>query len=200
MSKNALIIFVKNPELGKVKTRLAKTIGDEQALKIYLELLNHTFQVTRGLTENKFVYYSSFIPNNDIFTKGDFTPKVQQGVDLGERMSNAFAELFGIGYEKVLIIGSDCLELETIYIEKGFECLEFRDFIVGPARDGGYYLLGMKKPDLGIFQNITWSTSSVYQQTVAYIESQKKDFHKLPPLTDVDTVDDLAKLKHLVKL
>ncbi|MEQ8417228.1 MAG: TIGR04282 family arsenosugar biosynthesis glycosyltransferase [Imperialibacter sp.] len=198
MTKEALIIFVKNAELGKVKTRLAKDIGDEKALDVYLELLQHTKDITADLSQDKYVFYSSFIPEDDIFSNSGYILKQQNGDDLGERMSNAFEEVLGLGYERAAIIGSDCLELETLYIEKAFECLAFRDFIIGPARDGGYYLLGMKTFDSGIFKGIEWSTSSVYKKTTDYIESQNKDFHKLPPLSDVDTIDDLGRLKTLI--
>ena len=195
MTKEALIIFAKNPELGKVKTRLGKDLGDEMALEIYLELLRHTHEITVGLQQDKFVYYSSWIPEEGIFKKEQFSARKQSGDNLGDRMANAFEEVLGMGYEKVLIIGSDCLDLEPLFIEKAFECLQFRDFIIGPARDGGYYLLGMKAFDPGIFQNIEWSTNTVYKRTVDYIESQRKDFHKLPVLNDVDTINDLGKLK-----
>jgi uncharacterized protein len=198
MTKEALIIFVKNAELGKVKTRLAKDVGDEKALEIYLELLQHTKDIAADLSQDKYVFYSSFIPEDDIFSNAGYILKQQKGDDLGERMSNAFEEVFGLGYEKVVIIGSDCLELEPVYLEKAFECLGLRDFIIGPARDGGYYLLGMKALDAGIFKNIEWSTSTVYKKTVNYIERQHKDFHKLPPLSDVDTVEDLGRLKRLL--
>ncbi|MEQ8809696.1 MAG: TIGR04282 family arsenosugar biosynthesis glycosyltransferase [Imperialibacter sp.] len=198
MTKEALIIFVKNAELGKVKTRLAKDIGDEKALDVYLELLQHTKDITADLSQDKYVVYSSFIPEDDIFSNAGYILKQQKGDDLGERMSNAFEEVLGLGYERTAIIGSDCLELEALYIEKAFECLAFRDFIIGPARDGGYYLLGMKTFDSGIFKGIEWSTSSVYKKTTDYIESQNKDFHKLPPLSDVDTIDDLGRLKTLI--
>lgn len=198
MTKEALIIFVKNAELGKVKTRLAKDVGDEKALEIYLELLLHTKSVTADLPQDKYVFYSSFMPDNDLFTPGGYILKLQKGADLGERMSNAFEEILGLGYERVVIIGSDCLELEPIFLEKAFECLDFRDFIIGPARDGGYYLLGMKAFDAGVFKNIEWSTNSVYKKTIDYIERQNKDFHRLPPLSDVDTVEDLGRLKRIL--
>lgn len=199
MTEEALIIFVKNAELGKVKTRLARDIGEEKALEVYLELLEHTRNIAAPLHHDKYVYYSGFIPQQGPFVNSGFYPRLQKGADLGERMANAFGELLGMGYKKVVIIGSDCLELETEYLEKAFECLAFRDYIIGPAEDGGYYLLGMKTADPGIFKNIEWSTSEVYKKTVAYIRNQNRDFHKLPALSDIDTIDDLRKVKKTAK-
>ncbi len=198
MNEEALIIFVKNAEVGKVKTRLAKDIGDEKALEIYQELLNHTHKITSTLPQDIFVFYGSFIPNTDQFIRSGYKLFVQQGDDLGQRMSHAFSQVFALGYKKVAIIGSDCLELEPLFLEKAFECLEFREYIIGPARDGGYYLLGMKSFDPGIFRDIAWSTSTVFQKTAEYIRSVGNDFHVLPPLSDVDTIDDLGPLIKLV--
>ena len=110
-SKKALIIFTRNPELGKVKTRLAKTIGDEAALEIYKFLLSHTEKITKDLKVDKYLFYSENIHRDDLWNSDVFRKKLQKGEDLGERMQEAFSDLFDMGYERLVIIGSDVLEL-----------------------------------------------------------------------------------------
>ena len=106
-SKNLLLIFTRNPELGKCKTRLAKTIGDEKALEIYKFLLNHTVTITKALKVVKQVYYSETIWENDIWDNEIYQKKIQNGSDLGIRMKNAFKNGFDDGFEKIIVIGSD---------------------------------------------------------------------------------------------
>ena len=172
-SKKAIIIFVRNPELGKVKTRLAKSVGDESALKIYNFLLQHTVKITEKLNVDKYIYYSENIYRNDMWNPDIFRKKLQTGNDLGERMENAFSEIFGMGYEKVLIVGSDIYELEQKDIENAFESLETSKFVIGPATDGGYYLLGMTQLKPEIFQNKTWGTNSVLEETLNDLYNEK---------------------------
>ena len=143
MTKKLLIIFVKNAVKGKVKTRLAATIGDEKALEIYQILVQHTFDITIALPVNKAVFYSDFL-QEDIWSPAFYENFVQSGTDLGERMYQAFQQGFATGYEQVCIIGSDCYELTEQIIQQAFEKLELTDVVIGPAEDGGYYLLGMK--------------------------------------------------------
>ena len=140
-----LIIFTRNPEPGKVKTRLAKDVGDITAFKIYNFLLEHTVSVTRNLAVSKEVYYSGAIPQNDIWEKEIFTKKLQQGEGLGKRMKDAFEEGFKNGYKNIIIIGSDLYDLQREDLEKAFQLLQDKDAVIGPATDGGYYLLGMNQ-------------------------------------------------------
>ena len=111
MNKNLIIVFVRTPEIGKVKTRLAKSIGDQSALTIYKLLLKHTASVLHDLSFSKVVYYSEIVRENDYWDATIFQKKVQKGSDLGERMQNAFETEFKEGYEKILIIGSDLFDL-----------------------------------------------------------------------------------------
>ncbi len=106
-TKNLLLIFTRNPELGKVKTRLASTVGDQNALDIYKFLLQHTKKITKDLNVDKAVYYSVKIRENDIWNATVYQKHQQHGDDLGMRMQNAFQHAFNCGYEKVIIIGSD---------------------------------------------------------------------------------------------
>ena len=189
MSKNLLLIFTRNPELGKVKTRLAKTIGNESALNIYKFLLNHTKEVTQDLNCDKAVYYSVKVRNNDIWDASNYQKHQQNGDDLGIRMKNAFQEAFDKSYEKVLIIGSDLYDLNPNHINEAFEKLNSNDVVIGPAEDGGYYLLGMKELHSEVFKNKDWGTSTVRQDTLN--DLQNVSVHLLETLNDVDVFDDI---------
>ena len=163
--KSLLIIFTRNPELGKVKTRLANGVGDKAALEIYKFLLRYTHSITQNLVVNKHVYYSGNIPETDIWEDENFSKKLQHGNDLGDRMQRAFKDGFDAGYEKVIIIGSDMYDLNSQDLYNAFSKLDLHDFVIGPAKDGGYYLLGMKRLKPEIFQHKSWGMSTVLEDT-----------------------------------
>lgn len=197
MKKSLLIIFTKNPKLGKVKTRLAESVGPEKALRVYQFLLDHTFQITRHFELDKIVFYSDFIPGNDIWKKSDFKQSIQTGTDLGEKMSNAFRSSFIKGYEKIVLIGSDCYELDESHIQNAFDQLEKNEIVLGPASDGGYYLIGMTEHFPKLFRDKKWSTDSVFKDTVEDITALNLTAHYLPELSDVDDLKDLMKYEDL---
>jgi rSAM/selenodomain-associated transferase 1 len=151
MSKNLLLIFTRNPELGKAKTRLAKTLGNETALEIYKFLLERTRDISSKVSADKAVYYSVKIRENDIWDRSMYQKHQQFGEDLGIRMQNAFKNGFDAGYQKVMIIGSDLYDLSSENIEKAFKELDANDVVIGPAEDGGYYLLGMNSLQENVF-------------------------------------------------
>lgn len=189
MTDNALIIFTRNPELGKCKTRLAKSVGDEEALKIYKELLQHTANVAKDVNTERFVFYSENIQQDDIWDSSYFNKRLQVGNDLGERMENAFQSLFSEGFKNVIIVGSDLLDLSKSIINQAYLTLQNYDAVIGPAEDGGYYLLGMKTLNINVFRNKVWGTETVLKNT-------KKDFseqslYTLKTLNDIDYVKDL---------
>lgn len=192
MSDNALIIFVKNPELGKVKTRLAKTIGHKAALDIYKKLITYTQKETTGAHADLIIYYSAHMDKGDEWR--NVQRKLQTAGDLGLRMSKAF-EVELNQYKKVCIIGTDCAELTASHINEAFVMLDGNDFVLGPANDGGYYLLGMKQFEASIFENVVWSTDRVLKQTIDQIGIVKGTFQLLPELIDVDTIDDWEKVR-----
>jgi len=196
-SKNALIIFARNPELGKCKTRLAKVIGNEAALEIYKYLLNHTAEISKNIKADKFVFYSDDIKKEDLWNKDIFRKKLQYGTDLGARMENAFTELFQLNYEKVIIIGSDLLDLNTKHVNDAFELLENNELVIGPAKDGGYYLLGMKTLHLNVFKNKDWGTSTVFKETIKDI--QNSNYALMEELNDIDTFEDIKPYQQLRK-
>ncbi|MFC6858094.1 TIGR04282 family arsenosugar biosynthesis glycosyltransferase [Zunongwangia atlantica] len=188
-SKNLLLIFTRNPEFGKVKTRLAKDIGDQAALDIYKFLLEHTAKICAPLNTNKAVYYSEEIKENDLWDNALFQKKKQKGEDLGERMKNAFAEGFKEGYSKIVIIGSDLYDIKTEDLEQAFELLNENEVVIGPAEDGGYYLLGMTQLQENLFQNKNWGTSTVLQDTLNNLT--KSNYKLLQKRNDIDLYSDI---------
>lgn len=193
-TRRLLLIFVKNPVLGKVKTRLARTIGNKKALEVYLQLLKHTVQITSHADCNKAVFYSDFIEENDSWPDTMYQKQVQQGNDLGQRMLHAFIWAFGQQYGHVIIIGSDCPQLSTSVIQDAFEHLQTSDAVIGPAADGGYYLLGMKRLIPELFSNKIWSSTSVLADTTEDLQRLQVSYKQLLTLYDVDEEKDLALL------
>lgn len=199
MKNQALIIFARNPVPGKVKTRIAKDLGDEAALAIYKKLLAHTQTITLNLKVDKYIFYADFINDDDLWNDS-YSKYLQQGDDLGERMMNAFEYLFNKGYRQVAIIGSDCFNLNIEIIEQAFHNLKETDFTIGPSEDGGYYLLGMNTFFPKIFLNKKWSTDAVFFDSVNDIQSAGYTYKSLPTLSDVDTAEDYKKYSDLLDL
>ena len=192
MTDSLLIIFVKNPVLGKVKTRLAASLGSQKALEIYQKLLEHTANITGLLPTEKAVFYSDFIDENDLWDPAIYQKQQQSPGDLGERMAAAFDWGFQSGYKKVCIIGSDCFELTPEIILNAFQELDTRDAVLGPARDGGYYLLGLKQLRKVLFERKSWGTDTVASDTLRNFRSLDWSYSLLRPLTDVDEEQDLG--------
>ena len=200
MEKSALIIFQKNAVLGKVKTRLSADVGDEVAMEIYQQLVRHTHNICASVPDQKFLFFSDFIPDDISEFGQDYQFEVQSGTDLGSRMENAFQRIFTKGYEKIIVIGTDCGELESSILEEAFELLDTHEVIIGPAKDGGYYLLGMKKLFPDLFEDIPWSTEKVLFLTMEKLEKQKISYELLEILFDVDRIEDWEKLKEKQKV
>ncbi len=188
MKKEVVLVFQKNEVLGKVKTRLAASVGEKQALEIYLQLLDKTYLALRDISVSTITYFSEFIPDNPIHSAEN--KLVQVGQDLGERMKNAFAGCFESGMQKVVLIGTDCPSLEGKHIIQAFEALDQSDLVLGPAKDGGYYLIGMKCRANFLFEGITWSSELVLSQTLALAAAQGLQTSLLPVLEDIDTLED----------
>jgi uncharacterized protein len=193
MTPNHLIIFVKNRLPGKTKTRLAATIGDAAALQVYDQLLAHTHGVTEPLSCCKWVFYSDFLPEEDRLWQKGYRREVQQGADLGERMHRAFERCFSEGARRVCIIGSDCYELETHHVQQAFDALRQQDVVLGPAADGGYYLLGLQEQQPELFMNKVWSTSDVLAEALQDCRRLGLSTFQLPLLQDLDTIRDFKR-------
>ncbi|NOZ46851.1 MAG: glycosyltransferase [Chlorobi bacterium] len=198
--KNILIVFVKNPVLGKVKQRLAEKTGDYNALKIYESLLKKTLEATSGLNVAKTVFYSDFIPENDMWLNAGFQQFLQHGTDIGIRMENAFLQSFENNYQNVVLVGSDIYNLKKGIVFHAFELLKKNNFVIGPAYDGGYYLIGKNKMHPPLFYNKKWSTNSVFKNTIADIQKSGLKYKLLPVLNDIDTFEDLMQFEELTSL
>ena len=204
--ENALIVFIKYPEPGKAKTRLAKDIGDEKACEIYKLLAENV--IKNILTKNPGTYTVHFfftpadreteirtwlkpILNDNQGIKTQF--RTQEGRNLGEKMSNAFKEILQEkGCKKCIIIGTDCLEIDATLIENAFDILKEKNVVIGPCKDGGYYLIGMSRPTPDLFVDIDWSTDRVFEQTMEKTQKNKLSGGVLKTLTDIDTQEDLS--------
>ncbi len=189
--KSQLIIFVKNPRLGNVKTRLAHSIGERKALEVYLKLLEKTHQCVMKVPVDICVYYSDYIDKNDLWENDLFLKHIQFGADLGERMYNAINTSLSDSYEKVCLIGTDIPHLSSDIIDEAFSKLNDTDIILGPSKDGGYYLIGMKAAHSKLFKNILWSTSQVLFQTQRNAEKHNLKVGLLQELNDIDTLEDI---------
>lgn len=188
MTKELIIVFVKNIKLGKVKTRLAKTIGNQAAFEVYSELVKVTEGATRNIAIDKRIYFSDAI----IETKWDKDYKaVQKGDNLGERMKNAFKKGFEDGYERIVLIGSDLPDISSEHIKNGLNALKNNNVVFGPAVDGGYYLIGLSDLKEFIFDEKPWSQSSLLEVTLKEMKQKEISYHLLRPLNDIDTFEDL---------
>lgn len=189
MKKDALIIFAKNPVKGKVKTRLAKTLGNDKAFEVYIKLLSLTYEHTKNLKLDKFLYLTESIADS-LFDKS-YIKKLQEGLNLGERMLNAFKDLFDSDYKKIVLFGTDVPSLTEKIIEESFEKLNTFDIVIGPSNDGGYYLIGLKKPFDYLFLNMTWGNEKVLQETINRIKENNRTYYLLKELIDIDDGKDL---------
>ena len=197
MQTSLLMVFVRNPKLGTVKTRLAITVGDKMALEIYMELMRHTAEVTQKLSADRKVIYSEKIEKYDVWTEMSFSKALQTKGTLGQRMENAFSSAFEQGYKKVLIVGSDLYSLKASHIEKALEQLDKKEVVIGPAQDGGYYLLGLNKKLPALFYNKNRGTSSVLKETLKDLRT--KSVALMEPLSDIDDFEDLKQETELLK-
>ena len=203
----ALAIFCKTPERGFVKTRLAASVGEQKALEIYLGLLKITDRETRPFSSSRNLFVTSALEDSienmrstlqqyDLFTDPKTSFTIQQGEDLGKRMSAAFENLFK-NHRSVVLIGCDLPELTSALISNAFDALQSNDVVIGPSCDGGYYLIGLNKETPDLFKEISWSTEKVLNQTLEKAGRLSLKVQLLDQLRDIDTLEDLhfSKLK-----
>ncbi|MDJ0836612.1 MAG: TIGR04282 family arsenosugar biosynthesis glycosyltransferase [Acidobacteriota bacterium] len=198
--KNALICFLKFPEPGNVKTRLAADLEDPVAAAVLYEAL-----AERVITE---VY--PLMASYDVLLYVDSKHEIsayrkwigdswqfhyQYGDDLGTRLNDAFANTFKAGYSKVAVIGTDCVGMDQAFVEEVFNHLDHHDYVIGPSTDGGYYLLAAREDSPWLFENVDWSTESVLETTLDKIETREKDVFQLIEKIDIDTLDDLVSFR-----
>ena len=203
----ALAIFCKTPKKGFVKTRLAASVGDQKAIEVYLDLLNITDEQTRSFSSSRHLFLASALEDSiekmrstlreqDLFTDPKTNFAIQQGEDLGQRMSAAFKKLLQ-NHQSVVLIGCDLPDLTSALISNAFDALQSNDLVIGPSCDGGYYLIGLNKETPDLFKEISWSTEKVLNQTLEKAGRLSLKVQLLDQLRDIDTLEDLhfSKLK-----
>lgn len=193
MKKNSLTLFAKIPDINTVKTRLAGYMSDDERLKLYISLLNNTIVKLIDLPGvDTYICYS---PQNgdSYFSKYGLKMFPQSGGDLGIRMYHAFEYIFSKGYQKAVLIGVDIPEISEDIVTNAFCLLSNEDIVFGPALDGGYYLIGMKKPIRIVFQDIEWSTDKTLRQSIAIAESHGYTVACTNTLSDLDTPEDVKR-------
>ncbi len=194
---NVLIIFLKYPEPHRVKTRLAAGIGYDNAALVARKLAERTLQTVCRGDYLSFVFFDP--PDRELEVRHWLAPfdpscafRPQCGKDLGERMRDAFAQVFRLpGVQRAVIIGTDCLELDHRLVQQAFRAMDQYPVVIGPATDGGYYLLGLSRPLPSIFENMPWSTGLVLARTLETLKREALSCHLLPELRDIDTIDEL---------
>lgn len=198
---NNLILFLKYPEKGKVKTRLAKDIGNEKALLIYKKSVSKLLNQLDSNNYDISIYYCPENKNDEVkkwINLPDIKYLAQSGDDLGIRMLNAFKDSISLKYAKTVIIGTDCLEITNSLLSQSFDLLDDSDLVLGPATDGGYYLMGLKAVVETIFQDIHWSTEKVLKQTIKKAKEIKLSYKFLDFNNDIDNIHDLNNYKYLI--
>jgi rSAM/selenodomain-associated transferase 1 len=194
MSGRALVVFVKHPAPGGVKTRLAAAIGPAAAAELYRALAEHVLEATTpGAGEYERLLF--FDPPEALAEMRAWLPGVrllaQSAGDIGARMSNAFARAFARGASRVALVGTDAPGLSRQTVVDALAALDAADVVLGPSEDGGYYLLALREPSPGFFAGITWSTPTVAAETRARAAAAGLSVRELAPLRDLDTLEDV---------
>lgn len=195
-NKSALGILFRIPEYGKVKKRLAAQIGTEDALSVYAAMLYETIENVSKLTDvDIYGFYKGLASTqHNVFKKFQSMP--QKGKDLGEKMLKAVQWLFEKGYNKIVLIGADSPDLPVYYIKDAFLKLNCYELVIGPAKDGGYYLIGMNRPLDIIFKGIKWGSNSVLKDTISIANNEGIGYFLLPQWYDIDDIESLRQWKN----
>ncbi len=200
-SRNALAVMLKYPVPGSVKTRLIPALTADEAAALYGCFIKDLFP--RALALECADTFGAYGPVEGVDPEerlaallGADTPLIaQEGATLGERIRNLFTALFGRGYERVVIVGSDSPDLPGEYMEEAFALLAETELVLGPALDGGYYLVALKTAIPSLFDSIEWSTARVLEQTLERAREAGAACRLLKPWHDIDTPEDLRLLK-----
>ncbi len=193
----SLIIFTRYPEPGRTKTRLIAAIGAEGAADLHRHMAEHALSLAKGSAAYQDVEIKVYYDGGDqrLFESWlghDLTYVAQQGDDLGKRMAEAFVETFHESEEPVIIIGTDCPDLTTGVMDEAFRLLSCSDLVLGPAADGGYYLIGLNHPIPELFEGVHWGTNEVLSKTQAIAHSLGLKVSMLETLNDIDRPEDLV--------
>lgn len=198
--KSALIIFAKAPVPGYVKTRLESHLSKEECASLHESFITDTVRLSMEVAGAD-IFLACHPAGHPFFQNisADYGVRltVQKGNDLGERMDSAINYFLGLGYKKVIIIGSDSPDLPPEYVKVGFERLDSSDMVVGPSMDGGYYLIGGRK-GLPVFSGIPWSSRSVFEMTLERAVKNGITFSVLKEWYDIDTWEDLQRFRNSI--
>jgi uncharacterized protein len=199
MSEICSIVFTRYPEAGKVKTRLIPALGAEGAANLHQKMAEHTISQMRALQrllpgDIEVWFVGGDLALMQAWLGEDLRYQRQPDGDLGDRMRLAFESIFDRGYEKAIVVGTDCPGLTTEILAQSFQALEDNPLAIGPAIDGGYYLIGLQYSIPELFTGITWSTANVLRETIDIAASLDIIPTLLPYLTDIDLPQDLAHL------
>ncbi len=198
MDNNCILFFIKSPERGQVKRRIAVCLGETVATEIYSSFVLDALAMLDTCKARSLVcFYPPAAKEKIVVWLGrQYTYLPQRGTDLGQRMKNGFTDAFDRGFKRVVIVGSDMPDLPRDVIEDAFESLKTRDAVLGPSFDGGYYLIGFQHDTFQpqAFEGIRWGTETVLQATISYLHSTGLSLHTLRPWNDIDTVADLKDL------
>jgi rSAM/selenodomain-associated transferase 1 len=191
----ALFVFLRFPYPGKVKTRLAQSLGEARAARFYRicadAILGEISRLPENVEKNIFCADKTDEPEVRRWAGPGFNFAVQKGESLGQRLQNAFSSVLGNGAQKAVAVASDVPDLSAGIMNEAIQALDGHDIVIGPCYDGGYYLLGMKRLHHELFHGISWSTEQVYRQTLAAAGKSGLTVHQLQTLIDIDTVADL---------
>lgn len=191
------MIFTRYPEPGKAKTRMIPVLGERGAAELHRSLTEITVGTIRDLSDSPaavIYYYGGTEEKIRVWLGDRFSYRAQRGADLGERLRNAFEEGFATGAGAIVAIGTDCPDLTPAILQDAFDRLLDRDLVLGPASDGGYYLIGLRRVYPELFASIDWGTSSVLATTRAIATRLGLSVAYLPELSDIDRPEDLARL------
>ena len=200
MDRDHLLIFARMPQPGTSKTRLIPAIGAENATQVYRQLVAQTLSQTRQLVSERgcqatICFTGGTVSEVQAEFGDDLEYSEQRGVSLGDRLGHATGSAFDAGAKRVLVIGTDCPSLSSNELKVAFARLEGHDIVIGPAHDGGYYLIGLNAAHASLFADIQWSTPMVFEQTLQRARDLNLSVSTLPELSDVDYPEDLLPLR-----
>jgi len=191
---NRLAIFARVPVSGRVKTRLSPAIPLPIVAQLYRAMLADALEVVASSgTGQVSLYWDSIGEEPSDPALPGVAIRHQRGAELGERLSSAFGELLAEPGDRAIVMGSDCPDLGPAVLVEAFAALEDRDLVLGPARDGGYYLIGLRRPAPALFEGVSWGTDQVLGQTLGRAEGMGLRVARLAVLDDIDTPDDLVR-------
>jgi len=197
MNKQLLIILTRYPEIGKTKTRMIPILGEKGAMELHRQMTEYTVNKFKELSQENIEIQIYFTGGNNILMQqwlgSNLTYKYQAEGDLGNKMKSAFIDAFNQGIKQVILIGTDCPDITIDLLQQSFNLLTFnQELILGKAQDGGYYLIGLNRIIEPIFNQITWGSNQVLNQTLDIAKKLKLNYHLLPELPDIDRPEDLS--------